>query len=152
MHKLRSQKRPILLLQGEADPRIPRELHSDLVAAELQRYNLPGTYITFGDEGHGISSEANSLYMYYQIERFLTRHLLQNAIVVNEELRLEHDDEEALPVWVHGHTATIRINMAYKNNNREDSVANKESVPTQTLFHSSESYENSSSVKKDKEL
>lgn len=91
-------RRPVLLLHGEDDPRVPIEQTNDL-ALELQANReeacVGGSeYVRFAKEGHGIRKEQNVLYMYHRIEKFLCRHLKMPNPPDLEKL------------WVDGHTGT----------------------------------------------
>jgi dipeptidyl aminopeptidase/acylaminoacyl peptidase len=62
----------IQLFRGENDPRAPFE-HSVHIVDKLKEQiqngkSISGEFISFADEGHGISKEANILYMYNKIE------------------------------------------------------------------------------------
>jgi dipeptidyl aminopeptidase/acylaminoacyl peptidase len=59
-----------MIIQGLNDPRVhPNE--SDRFVEELQRNNIPVTYIQFPDEGHGMRKPENYLAMAGFIEEFL---------------------------------------------------------------------------------
>mmetsp|Transcript_3170 Transcript_3170/g.5779 ORF Transcript_3170/g.5779 Transcript_3170/m.5779 type:complete len:978 (-) Transcript_3170:1051-3984(-) len=62
----------IALYHGENDRRAPIE-HSYNMMKELKRCGIAGELVTFTGEGHGMSKEANVLYMYYRIEEFLCK-------------------------------------------------------------------------------
>jgi dipeptidyl aminopeptidase/acylaminoacyl peptidase len=66
--------RPILIAQGMRDVRVvPAE--SEQMVAALKRRNVPVTYITFSDEGHGFVRPENRLAFSAVAEAFLARHL-----------------------------------------------------------------------------
>lgn len=76
MHKI-SDGASIQLFHGENDPRAPFD-HSISVVRELGKQihkgkNISGEFISFADEGHGISKEGNVLCMYHHIETFLCK-------------------------------------------------------------------------------
>ena len=65
----------IQLFCGDNDPRAPFE-HSVHIVDKLKEQiqngkSISGELISFADEGHGISKEANILYMYNKIEEFI---------------------------------------------------------------------------------
>ena len=67
-------KRPILIAQGLQDVRVVAAESAQMVAA-LQARNIPVTYITFSDEGHGFVRPANRLAFVAVAEAFLAKHL-----------------------------------------------------------------------------
>lgn len=50
--------RPLLLLQGANDPRVPQR-EADQMAAAVRANGVPVWYVLFGDEGHGFLKEEN---------------------------------------------------------------------------------------------
>ena len=66
--------RPILIAQGLHDVRVTRA-ESEQVVAALQRREVPVTYITFSDEGHGFVRPANQIAFRAVTEAFLAKHL-----------------------------------------------------------------------------
>jgi dipeptidyl aminopeptidase/acylaminoacyl peptidase len=71
---------PILMVQGENDPRARRE-QSDQMVAELRDHGVPVDYLVISGEGHGFSSTENVLKAYTATDRFLDRHLLGDESV-----------------------------------------------------------------------
>src|SRR5438876_1207489 len=49
---------PLLVIQGDNDPRVPRE-ESDQVVERLRALGRPVEYLTFEGEGHGFSRREN---------------------------------------------------------------------------------------------
>ncbi len=66
--------RPILIAQGLQDVRVTRAESEQMVAA-LRRRNVPVTYITFRDEGHGFDRPENQIAFRAVTEAFLAKHL-----------------------------------------------------------------------------
>ena len=66
--------RPILIAQGLEDVRVTRAESEQMVAA-LRRRNVPVTYITFPDEGHGFVRPENQIAFRAVTEAFLAKHL-----------------------------------------------------------------------------
>jgi dipeptidyl aminopeptidase/acylaminoacyl peptidase len=66
--------RPILIAQGMRDVRVVAAESEQMVAALKQR-QVPVTYITFADEGHGFVRPDNRLAFYAVAEAFLAKHL-----------------------------------------------------------------------------
>ena len=67
-------KRPLLIAQGENDPRV-KEAESEQIVAAMKKAKLPVTYMVFPDEGHGFSNPANMIAFTAMAEAFLSAHL-----------------------------------------------------------------------------
>jgi dipeptidyl aminopeptidase/acylaminoacyl peptidase len=67
--------RPMLVVQGANDPRVPLS-ESDQVVAALQEAGTPVWYIVAEDEGHGFAKKSNSDYLRAVFMRFVKDHLL----------------------------------------------------------------------------
>jgi acetyl esterase/lipase len=74
INHLERATRPILIAQGMRDVRVVAAESEQMVAALKQR-NVPVTYITFPDEGHGFVRPANRLAFNGAAEAFLAKHL-----------------------------------------------------------------------------
>jgi dipeptidyl aminopeptidase/acylaminoacyl peptidase len=61
---------PLLIGQGQNDPRVVKAESDQIVAAMKQR-NLPVTYVNFPDEGHGFVRPPNSMAFWAITEAFL---------------------------------------------------------------------------------
>jgi dipeptidyl aminopeptidase/acylaminoacyl peptidase len=68
-------KKPLLIIQGLNDPRVPASDTSRLVAATKER--VPVWYILAKDEGHGFSGKANRDYRLYATILFVKEFLLK---------------------------------------------------------------------------
>ena len=66
---------PLLIFQGDNDPRVPRE-ESDQMVERLRALGRPVEYITFEDEGHGFAHVDSEALMVEKTTEFLERHLL----------------------------------------------------------------------------
>ncbi|WP_165357198.1 S9 family peptidase [Sphingosinicella sp. CPCC 101087] len=67
-------RRPLLVLQGQNDPRVQPAESEDIVA-HVRANNVPVEYVVFPDEGHGFRKKANQITAYRTILQFLDRHL-----------------------------------------------------------------------------
>ncbi len=77
--------KPLLVVQGENDPHVPRAQSDQLVAA-LDDRRVPVHYLVIPGEGHGFSKNANRLLAYATTDRFLSRYLLgQTEVAVLPE-------------------------------------------------------------------
>lgn len=65
---------PLLVGQGENDPRVTK-LESDQLVASMKEKGLPVTYVNFPDEGHGFARPENRLAFYSVMEGFLSECL-----------------------------------------------------------------------------
>ena len=65
---------PMLILQGENDPRVPKE-ESDQVVERLRSLGRRVDYVVYPDEGHGFTKRANAEDAYGRIVDFLTKEL-----------------------------------------------------------------------------
>jgi dipeptidyl aminopeptidase/acylaminoacyl peptidase len=66
---------PMLILQGENDPRVPKE-ESDQVVERLRALGRRVEYVVYPGEGHGFTKRANAEDAYGRIVDFLTRELV----------------------------------------------------------------------------
>ena len=64
-------KVPLLIGQGENDPRVTK-LESDQIVAAMSQRDLPVTYLNYPDEGHGFARPENSLAFFATSEAFLS--------------------------------------------------------------------------------
>ena len=67
--------KPMLIYQGENDPRVPLSESEQMVEA-LKQNGAPVSYIRAKDEGHGIAKKANRDYTYSSISWFLKKYLV----------------------------------------------------------------------------
>jgi dipeptidyl aminopeptidase/acylaminoacyl peptidase len=61
---------PLLVGQGENDPRVTR-IESDQIVEAMAARELPVTYVNFPDEGHGFARPENRLAFFAVMEGFL---------------------------------------------------------------------------------
>ncbi|MDQ6720562.1 MAG: S9 family peptidase [Candidatus Dormibacteraeota bacterium] len=67
---------PLLVIQGDNDPRIPRE-ESDQIVERLRALGRPVEYLTFKGEGHGFAQPENRALAFDRMAEFLERYLLR---------------------------------------------------------------------------
>ena len=67
-------KHPVMVLQGENDPRVLKA-ESDEIVAAMKKNNVPVEYDVFPDEGHGFRKKENEIRGYGDILKFLDTHL-----------------------------------------------------------------------------
>ena len=67
---------PLLVIQGDNDPRVPRE-ESDQLVDRLRALGRPVEYITLGDEGHGFVRLDSRQLVLERVGQFLDRYLVE---------------------------------------------------------------------------
>jgi dipeptidyl aminopeptidase/acylaminoacyl peptidase len=67
--------KPLLVVQGANDPRVPRTEADQMVDA-LKKQGTPVWYLLAKDEGHGFAKKKNFEYQFYVTVAFVKRHLL----------------------------------------------------------------------------
>jgi dipeptidyl aminopeptidase/acylaminoacyl peptidase len=67
-------KIPVLIAQGEKDPRV-KQAESEQIVAAMKAKNLPYIYMLFMDEGHGFARPENKFAFYGVAEKFLADNL-----------------------------------------------------------------------------
>jgi dipeptidyl aminopeptidase/acylaminoacyl peptidase len=76
MNNIEKIKKPILVIAGKNDPRVP-ESESDQIVTALQKQGTPVWYLLAGDEGHGYQKQPNRDYSSYVTLAFLRQYLLE---------------------------------------------------------------------------
>ena len=71
--------RPLIVLQGSNDPRVPK-VESDEIVDAIRRRGGVVEYIVFDDEGHGFRQKENEIQAYNAILGFLDAHLSPTRI------------------------------------------------------------------------
>jgi dipeptidyl aminopeptidase/acylaminoacyl peptidase len=74
LSKVDDIKIPILIAQGENDPRVKRTESEQIVAAMKER-GIAHEYVMYENEGHGLARPENRLDFYHRADRFLAKHL-----------------------------------------------------------------------------
>lgn len=67
-------KIPLLIAQGEKDPRV-KQAESDQIVSAMKTKGIPHTYMLFMDEGHGFARPENKFGFYSVAEHFLSKYL-----------------------------------------------------------------------------
>ncbi|MDT9600313.1 S9 family peptidase [Sphingosinicella rhizophila] len=70
--------RPLLVLQGQNDPRV-LPVESEDIVAKVKANGVPVDYVVFPDEGHGFRKKANQITAYRKILEFLDAHVKNAA-------------------------------------------------------------------------
>jgi dipeptidyl aminopeptidase/acylaminoacyl peptidase len=75
MNNLEKLSKPLFVIQGKNDPRVPA-FESDQIVAALKNRNTPVWYLVATDEGHGFSKKKNQDYQFYATVQFIKTFLL----------------------------------------------------------------------------
>ena len=78
MNNIEKIRKPMLVVAGKNDPRVP-VTESDQIAAALEKQGTPVWYMVAADEGHGYQKKANSDFLFYATVDFLQQYLLAPA-------------------------------------------------------------------------
>ncbi len=70
-------KKPLFVVQGKNDPRVPYTEAEQIVAA-VKKNNVPVWYLRAENEGHGFARKENADFQFYAIVGFLEKVLLSN--------------------------------------------------------------------------
>lgn len=70
--------RPLFVVQGANDPRVPRT-ESEQMVRMVKRHGTPVWYLLAKDEGHGFRKKPNVDYLFYGTVAFVRRFLLDQA-------------------------------------------------------------------------
>jgi dipeptidyl aminopeptidase/acylaminoacyl peptidase len=65
---------PLLIAQGQNDPRVKRAESEQIVGAMKER-GIAHEYVMYENEGHGLAKPENRLDFYHRADRFLAKHL-----------------------------------------------------------------------------
>jgi dipeptidyl aminopeptidase/acylaminoacyl peptidase len=76
MNNIDKIKKPMLVIAGKNDPRVPVSESEQIVAA-LKKEGTPVWYVMAKDEGHGYRKKANQDFQFYATVEFLQQYLLQ---------------------------------------------------------------------------
>ena len=68
-------KKPLFVVQGKNDPRVPYQ-EADQIVATVKKNGTPVWYMTALDEGHGFAKKANADYQFFSTITFLSKYLL----------------------------------------------------------------------------
>ena len=75
MNHVKELKKPIFIVQGANDPRVPKSEADQMVAA-LQQQGTPVWYLAAKDEGHGFAKKKNADFQFYATLAFVEKFLL----------------------------------------------------------------------------
>lgn len=78
MNNIEKIRKPMLVVAGKNDPRVPVS-ESDQIVAALKKQGTPVWYVMAKDEGHGYRKKANADFQFYASVAFLQKYLLDQA-------------------------------------------------------------------------
>jgi len=76
MNNIGNIKKPMLVVAGKNDPRVPMS-ESDQIANALKKQGTPVWYVLASDEGHGFQKKTNQDFEFYSDIVFLQEYLLK---------------------------------------------------------------------------
>jgi dipeptidyl aminopeptidase/acylaminoacyl peptidase len=68
--------KPLFVIQGKNDPRVPAS-ESDQLVKTLTGRNTPVWYLLANDEGHGFAKKKNADFQFYATVLFMQEYLLK---------------------------------------------------------------------------
>jgi dipeptidyl aminopeptidase/acylaminoacyl peptidase len=75
LNHARAIRKPLFVVQGANDPRVPRT-ESEQMVATVRKNEAPVWYLLGKDEGHGFAKKANTDYLFLATIEFVRRYLL----------------------------------------------------------------------------
>ena len=69
-------KKPLFVVQGKNDPRVPYT-EAEQIVAQLKKQNTPVWFLMALDEGHGFAKKSNSDFLFYAQIKFMEQTLLK---------------------------------------------------------------------------
>ncbi len=76
MNNIEKINKPMLVVAGKNDPRVPVSESEQIVAA-LKKQSTPVWYLMGKDEGHGFRKKTNQDFQFYATVEFLKEYLLK---------------------------------------------------------------------------
>lgn len=76
MNRLDKLTKPLFVIQGKNDPRVPA-FESEQIVAALKKRNTPVWYLLANDEGHGFSKKPNQDFQFYATIMFVREYLIK---------------------------------------------------------------------------
>jgi dipeptidyl aminopeptidase/acylaminoacyl peptidase len=82
MNNIEKIRKPMLVIAGKNDPRVP-VTESEQIVAALKKQGTPVWYLVAKDEGHGYRKKANADFQFYASVAFLEQYLLGQGEALN---------------------------------------------------------------------
>jgi dipeptidyl aminopeptidase/acylaminoacyl peptidase len=78
MKRVKELRKPIFIVQGVNDPRVPKS-EADQMFSALKQQGTPAWYLAAKDEGHGFAKKKNADFQFYATILFVEQYLLKAA-------------------------------------------------------------------------
>lgn len=78
MNHLEKIKKPLFIIHGANDPRVPLSEAEQILAA-LKKQGTPAWYLVAKDEGHGFAKKRNADFQFYAMVRFMETYLVEGG-------------------------------------------------------------------------
>ena len=75
MNHVKNVTKPMFVVAGANDPRVPKS-EADQIVAALKSQNTPVWYLVGKNEGHGFSKKQNADFQFYATILFIEKYLL----------------------------------------------------------------------------
>lgn len=79
LNKADQIRKPLFVIQGANDPRVPLS-EADQIVAALKETNTPVWYLVAENEGHGFRKKENADYQFYSTVMFVKKYLLDEDV------------------------------------------------------------------------
>jgi dipeptidyl aminopeptidase/acylaminoacyl peptidase len=76
MNNIAMIRKPMMVVAGKNDPRVPLS-ESDQIVAALKKQGIPVWYLMAKDEGHGYRKKPNQDFQFFASVLFLEKYLLK---------------------------------------------------------------------------
>jgi dipeptidyl aminopeptidase/acylaminoacyl peptidase len=76
LNNARKITKPLFVVQGANDPRVPKT-EADQIVATLKKQGTPVWYLLARDEGHGFAKKKNADYQFYSMVQFMREYLIK---------------------------------------------------------------------------
>lgn len=75
VHNVQKIRKPMFIIQGYNDPRVPRSEAEQMLRA-LRQNDVPSWFLMAKDEGHGFAKKKNQIFQFAAMVLFLQQHVL----------------------------------------------------------------------------
>lgn len=110
-------KKPLLILQGEHDPRV-KKTEAEQIVNKMKEKGIPVTYVLYHDEGHGFLREPNRLSSNAITEQFLAENLHGRAEPVKDDFAGANFSIKEGKEYIAGLNVSSRYFQVEKNNTK----------------------------------
>lgn len=130
MNNIQKIRKPMMVVAGKNDPRVPVS-ESDQIVAALEKQGTPVWYMVATDEGHGYRKKDNADFEFYASVAFLKKYLLEQdgtgsvrADLTSTDEPQNHRGDDAQhdagdPREIHGRVFPTPNNIAWQPSERQ---------------------------------